>query len=72
MVGGKTMDVNTKMFVLLSEEDQQTVNQFIEFLYHKRNSIETAQAVREALVGENLVGPFDSVSDFMSYLNEED
>ena len=72
MIGGNAMiTVKNAMFDVLSDENKTTINELIEFLYHKQNNIETNEAIQDAL-SRNTVGPFNSVDDFFKDLDEED
>lgn len=72
MAGGITMiAMKSNLFSVLSDDNKNAINDFIEFLYHKQNAIETKNAIKDALEG-NTVGPFDTVDDFLKELYAED
>lgn len=72
MVGAGAAIVKNDHYVDLIDSDKRTVNDLIEFLYHRHNQLETETVIKNALAGNELVGPFNSVSDFMRDLYADD
>lgn len=70
MIRGKpVIEVNKAMCDLLTNENKTLINDLIEYLYHKQNTIETKKAIQDAISG-NIVGPFDSIEDFFKDLDK--